>query len=165
MRISLFLFIILIAVGGWTAYKYVQRASKGSEEKERFINYAENYNDNVRIYLMEKAKAHHDEAFAASYRMWILSPVSEIDLKSEFDEQLYYRTLGKAIAGDAKKEGQSEAYAAVLEMAAHYGVETKGKAAPQTSSQAGNKKDSKLKSGKLGDKKAIPKKRDPYHDR
>jgi len=165
MKISLFFFIILIVAGGWTATQYVQRASKSSDEKSRFIKYAENYNENTKLYLTEKMRLHHDEAFEASYRMWILSPVSDLDLKSYFDEQKYYRTLGKSISEDAKKEGRGEAYTALIDMAEHYGVEIKSKAPPKTASQPAKKKDSKLKSGKLGDKRKIPSSRRRDHDR
>ena len=169
MKSSLLLLIILIAAGGWTATKYVQRASKSSDERSRFMEYAEDYNDNTKIYLTEKMRLHHDKAFEASYRMWILSPVSDIDLKSYFDEQTYYRTMAKAISEDAKKEGQGNAYSALIKMAEHYGVEIKSsipqKTSQQRSSQPATKKDSMLKSGDLGDKRKIPRHRRRDDDR
>ena len=171
MKSFLFLLVILIAAGGWTANKFLQRANKSSDEKTRFIEYTKDYNENIQLFLSEKLNQHHDEAFETSYRMWILSPVSDIDLSTDYDEQSYYRALGKAIAEDAKKEGQEGAYNALVSIAKNYGIEGNGKKSTKASSpkQAPQKlevkKDSPLSSGKLGDKRKIPRSRRTDYDR
>jgi hypothetical protein len=97
MKDSFILLIIILCGCGWVASKYVQKANTSSDEKTRFIELAEEYNDDAKLFLIEQAKAHHEEAFKASYRMWVLSPIAELDLSSHYDEKTYYRTLGKKI--------------------------------------------------------------------
>ena len=171
MKDSFILLIIILCGCGWVANKYVQKANTSSDEKTRFIELAEDYNDDAKLFLIEQAKAHHEEAFEASYRMWVLSPIAELDLSSHYDEKTYYRTLGKKIKQATDKAGQQDAYKMLLDMAKHYGVTLKtpkpaaktslGKTAPKP--QAAKK--SLLKSGKLGDKRIIPRSRKRYDDR
>lgn len=177
MKKTLILLILILVGGGWTANKYLQRANKSSEEKERFIEQARNYTRDARIYLSEQADQHHDEAFAASYRMWKFSPVSEFDLSAHYDEQAYYRTLGKIITEKAKEQGQADAYAALLDIGQYYGVPYERKK-PGSNTQAiqpettgsktetlEEKKDSMLKKSKLGEKRRIPSSRRRDDDR
>jgi hypothetical protein len=171
MKKAFIYFVILLVSGVWTANKYLQRFDKSSEEKDRFIERASNYNHAANIFLTKQAKQHHDEAFAASYRMWKLTPLSEFDLDSHYDEQTYYRTLGKLIAKAAKKEGQTDAYTALLDIGQWYGVPTKKKVDKKTNTrlkststtntpvQPEKKKEPLLKSSKLGEKRTIPSRR------
>ena len=121
-----FILLIIILCGcGWVANKYVQKANTSSEQKTRFIELAEGYNDNAKLFLIEQAKEHHEEAFEASYRMWVLSPIAELDLSSHYDEKTYYLTLGKKIKQSALQSQQQDAYKMLLDMAKHYGVKLK----------------------------------------
>ena len=171
MKDFFILLILLLAGCGWVANKYVQKANTSSEQKTRFIELAEGYNDNAKLFLIEQAKEHHEEAFEASYRMWVLSPIAELDLSSHYDEKTYYRTLGKKIKQATDQSGQQDAYKMLLDMAKHYDVKLKTqKPAPKTSPEATPAKpqaarESLLKSGKLGDKRIIPRSRKRYDDR
>ena len=60
MKSFLFLLVILVAAGGWTANKFLQRANKSSDEKTRFIEYTKDYNENIQLFLSEKLNQHHD---------------------------------------------------------------------------------------------------------
>ena len=171
MKDSFILLIIILCGCGWVANKYVQKANTSSEQKTRFIELAEDYNDDAKLFLIEQAKAHHEEAFEASYRMWVLSPIAELDLSSYYDEKTYYRTLGKKIKQATDQSGQQDAYKMLLDMAKHYGVTLKtpkpaaktplGETAPKPQAP----RESLLKSGKLGDKRTIPSSRKRYDDR
>ena len=86
-------------------------------QKTRFIELAEGYNDNAKLFLIEQAEKYHEEAFEASYRMWVLSPIAELDLSSHYDEKTYYRTLGKKI----KQSADAVAAARCLQNASRYG--------------------------------------------
>lgn len=167
-----FILLIIILCGcGWVANKYVQKANTSSEQKTRFIELAEGYNDNAKLFLIEQAEKYHEEAFEASYRMWVLSPIAELDLSSHYDEKTYYRTLGKKIKQSALQSQQQDAYKMLLDMAKHYGVALKTqKPAAKTSLEETAPKpqaprESLLKSGKLGDKRTIPSSRKRYDDR
>ena len=171
MKNTLIILIIILAGGGWVANQYVQKANTSNDEKNRFIELAEKYDDDAKLYLIEQAKQNHDEAFAASYRMWVLSPISEIDLASEYDEQIYYRTIGKKIKQATDKSQEKQAYKILLDMAKHYGVEVKSRtktareSAKAPNSKMPPQKESLLKSGRLGDKRTIPSSRKRYDDR
>jgi len=163
MKKALLILTIILVSGGWIINQYVTRASKSSAEKERFIEYASNYGANAETFLTDQAKQHHDEAFATSYRMWKLSPVSEIDLSSHYDEETYYLTLGKMIKEATQNEGQADAYTALLDIGAHYGVVTEKKSSRQTPSSSTpaatpppKTSDTPLGKPKLGDKRTIP---------
>ncbi|MCP5534822.1 MAG: hypothetical protein H7A51_01145 [Akkermansiaceae bacterium] len=171
MKKALIFFVVILLGGSWTANKFLQRANKSSEEKDRFIEQASNYGHDAQIFLGQMAEQHHDKAFAASYRMWKLSPVSEIDLATHYDEQVYYRTLQDIISEEAKQQGQADAYRALLDIGRFYGVPQEGKipgsgdeaathqpVGTQPAPQAGNsgKKESLLKKSKLGEKRVIP---------
>lgn len=161
MKKAIVIFIILLTGGAWTINKYVTRASKSSEELERFLEYASNYNYDAEIFLSEQVKQHHDEAFAASYRMWKWSPISEIDLDSHYDQKIYYMTLGKIINENAKEQGQMDAQIALFDIGKSYGVETTPKKSEATtttqpSTNSSTKKTSPLGNSKLGDKRTIP---------
>ena len=167
-----FILLIIILCGcGWVANKYVQKANTSSDEKTRFIELAEGYNDNAKLFLIEQAEKYHEEAFEASYQMWVLSPIAELDLSSHYDQKTYYRTLGKKIKQATDQSGQQDAYKMLLDMAKHYDVKLKTqKPAPKTSPEATPAKpqaarESLLKSGKLGDKRTIPSSRKRYDDR
>ena len=56
MKDFFILLIILLAGCGWVANKYVQKANTSSEQKTRFIELAEGYNDNAKLYLIEQAE-------------------------------------------------------------------------------------------------------------
>lgn len=160
MKKAIVIFLILLIGGAWTANKYVTRANKNSEELERFQEYASNYNYDAEIFLTEQVKHHHDEAFAASYRMWKLSPISEIDLSSHYDQKAYYMTLGKIFNEKAKAGGQTDARNALIDIGKHYGVPPTPKNAPKTpapaTKNANGTDTSKSNRPKLGDKRAIP---------
>ena len=162
MRNALILLAIIIAGGGWIANKYYQKANKSSGEKTRFIELAEGYNNNASLFVTEHVEKYHEEAFEASYRMWILSPVSELDLETHYDQESYYRTMAKKIWAAAKQSGQGDAYNILVGMAPQYGVELNMKkpappATPaKTTAEAVEERESLLKSGKLGDKRVIP---------
>ena len=167
-----FILLIIILCGcGWVANKYVQKANTSSEQKTRFIELAEGYNDNAKLFIIEQAEKYHEEAFEASYQMWVLSPIAELDLSSHYDQKTYYRTLGKKIKQATDQSGQQDAYKMLLDMAKHYDVKLKTqKPAPKTSPEATPAKpqaarESLLKSGKLGDKRTIPSSRKRYDDR
>ena len=167
-----FILLIIILCGcGWVANKYVQKANSSSDEKTRFIELAEGYNDNAKLFIIEQAEKYHEEAFEASYQMWVLSPIAELDLSSHYDQKTYYRTLGKKIKQATDQSGQQDAYKMLLDMAKHYDVKLKTqKPAPKTSPEATPAKpqaarESLLKSGKLGDKRTIPSSRKRYDDR
>jgi len=174
MKKALIFFVILLVSGVWTANKYLQRSEKSSGEKAQFIERASYYNNAANIFLTEQAKQHHDEAFAASYRMWKPTPLSEFDLNSHYDEKTYYLTLGKLIAKAAKKEGETDAYNALLDIGQWYGVPPKSKeqvkpstepkstTASNTPIQPEKKKESLLKRSKLGEKRTIPSSRHNY---
>jgi len=171
MKDSFILLIIILCSCGWVASKYVQKANTSSDEKTRFIELAKEYNDDAKLFLIEQAKAHHEEAFKASYRMWVLSPIAELDLSSHYDEKTYYRTLGKKIKQAADQAGQQGASKILLDMAKHYGVKIKtqkpvSKPSPEkTATKPHAPRESLLKSGKLGDKRTIPSSRKRYDDR
>lgn len=163
MKKGIIILILLLTVGAWSAKKWVDRASKSSEELELFLDYSKDYNDNASIFLTESVKEHHDEAFAKAYRMWKLSPVSEFDLSSQYDRNTYYMTLGKILSDKAKAEGQEDARLALIDIGhKFYGLEQKPvekKKAPTslqkpTSQNSGDT--SKLGKPKLGDKRKIP---------
>ena len=116
MKKALIFLVIILVGGGWTANKFLQRSNKSSEEKDRILELATNYNDQAKIFLTKQVKQHHDEAFADSYRMWKLSPVSDLDLATHYDEQAYYRALEKIITEATEKEGQADAYTALLDI-------------------------------------------------
>ena len=167
-----FILLIIILCGcGWVANKYVQKANTSSEQKTRFIELAEGYNDNAKLFIIEQAEKYHEEAFEASYQMWVLSPIAELDLSSHYDQKTYYRTLGKKIKQATDQSGQQDAYKMLLDMAKHYDVKLKTqKPTPKTSPEATPAKpqaarESLLKSGKLGDKRTIPSSRKRYDDR
>lgn len=169
MKKALVLLVMIVVGGGWTANKFLQRSNKSAEERQRFIERTGRYNYDAETFLTEKTKQHHDQAFAASYRMWKFSPISELDLSTQYDQQTYYRTLGKLIAEDAKNEGQADAYAALLDIGRFYGMPHDVKkpslqtdlanqspsAQPKTT-KTEDSKGSPLKKSKLGEKRAIP---------
>ena len=171
MKDTLVLFIIILAGCGWVATKYVQKANTSSDEETRFIELVEDYNNSSKLFVIEQAKQHHDEAFAASYRMWVLSPIAELDLASAYDEQVYFRTIGKKIMQDAERSGQQGASKILLNMAKNYNVELRSNKAPANTpiktpvEETQPKRESLLKSGKLGDKRTIPSSRKRYDDR
>ncbi len=172
MRNALILLIIIIAGGVWVANKYYQKTNKSSDEKTRFIELAEGYNNNASLFITEHVEKNHEEAFEASYRMWVLSPISELDLETHYDQETYYRTMAKKIWAAAKQSGQGGAYDILVDMAPQYGVELKIKkpappAAPtQTTPKAQQEREPLLKSGKLGDKRVLPNsRRRDYDDR
>ena len=100
--------------------------------------------------------------------MWKLSPVSELDLASHYDEQVYYRALEKIITEATEKQGQADSYTALLDMGQFYGVpaekktsvskvKTKAVTPPtSTTTKPEEKKESLLKKSKLGEKRTIP---------
>lgn len=170
------IFLIIIIGCGWTANKYFQRYSKSSDEKDRFIEQISDFNENSKIFLTEQVKQHHEEAFAASYRMWKFSPISEIDLASHYDEQVYYSTLEKFIAEAAQKEGHTDAYTALLDIGQFYGVPAEEKTSvsklktahtpsASTATKPEEKKESLLKKSTLGEKRTIPSSRRRTDDR
>ncbi len=172
MKKAIIIFIILLTLGAWSANKYFTRASKSSEELERFQNYARDYGSDANIFLSEQAKRHHDEAFDKAYRMWKLSPVSELDLTSHYDEKTYYMTLGKILNEKAKSEGQMEARNALIDIGKFYGVSPTPKEKPKTSTPLVKKpiktdatEASPLGKPKLGDKRTIPSSRRRKDDR
>jgi len=172
MKKALLILTLILLSGGWIINQYVTRASNSSAEKERFIEYASNYKYSTETFLTEQAKQHHDEAFAASYRMWKLSPVSEIELSSHFNEKTYYLTLGKIIKEASQKEGQVDAYKALLDIGSRYGVvteKTSSKQTPLSSSPAATPppktSDTPLGKSKLGDKRTIPSRRNRDQNR
>ncbi len=168
MKKALIFLVIILVGGGWTANKFLKRSNKSSEEKDRILELATNYNDEAKIFLTKHIKQHHDEAFADSYRMWKLSPVSELDLASHYDEQVYYRALEKIITEATEKQGQADSYTAFLDMGQFYGVpaekktsvskvKTKAVTPPtSTTTKPEEKKESLLKKSKLGEKRTIP---------
>lgn len=168
MKKALIFLVIILVGGGWTANKFLNRSNKSSEEKDRILELATNYNDQAKIFLTKQIKQHHDEAFADSYRMWKLSPISDLDLTSHYDEQVYYRALEKIITEATEKQGQADAYTAFLDMGQFYGVPTEEKTsvskvkskAPtpltNTATKPEEKKESLLKKSKLGEKRTIP---------
>ena len=162
MRNALILLVIIIGGGGWVANKYYQKTNKSSGEKTRFIELAEGYNTNAALFIVENVEKYHEEAFEASYHMWVLSPISELDLETHYDQESYYRTMAKKIWAAAKQSGQGDAYDILVDMAPQYGAELKMKnpappAAPaKTTAEAPQERESLLKSGKLGDKRVIP---------
>lgn len=165
------LLIIIIAGGGWIANKYMQKADTSNDEKNRFIDLTEEYNESAKLFVIEHAKQYHDDAFTASYRMWVLSPLSELDLASAYDEQAYYRNISDKIKQAAKKSKQDGAHKILRDIAKHYNVEIKNsqrssKDPANTSSiEIQAKSESLLKSGKIGDKRTIPSSRKRYDDR
>lgn len=171
MKDQIIVLIIILAGCGWVVYKYAQKAITSSDEETRIIELAKGYNETSRIFFVDQAKKHHDEAFAASYRMWVLSPISELDLASAYDEQVYYRTIGKKISEACKQSKQQGAYKILLDIAKHYNVDISSnkrvvkKSAEAPAKKAAPKKESLLKSGKLGDKRTIPSSRKRYDDR
>lgn len=169
MKKTLIFLVLILIGGGWLTNKILQRSNKSSEEKERFTEQARNYSDDASIFLSEQVKHHHDEAFSAAYQMWKLSPVSEIDLSNHYDEKVYFIKLSELITAEAKKEGQIDAYTALLSIGEHYGVPSEGKIPsskrkPTSSvsspgpppSKPDETRESSLKKPKLGDKRKIP---------
>ncbi len=171
MKDQIIILIIILAACGWVVNKYAQKAFASDDERNRIIELAKGYNESSRLFFVDQAKKHHDEAFAASYRMWVLSPISEIDLASDYDEQLYYRTIGKNIKQATDQAKQQGAYNILLDIAKHYNVDiksTKPVANETTKARSAERqpqKKSLLKSGKLGDKRTIPSSRKQYDDR
>lgn len=170
MRNALILLVIIIAGGGWVANKYYQKTNKSSDEKTRFIELAESSNNNASLFITEHVEKYHEEAFESSYRMWVLSPISELNLETHYDQETYYRTMAKKIWADAKQAGQPDVYDILVDMAPNYGVELNIKkpeavAAPaKTTPGSQQEREPLLKSGKLGDKRVIPSSRKRDND-
>jgi hypothetical protein len=100
----------------------VQKANTSNKEKNRFIEFAEGYDDSAKLFVIEQAKQHHDAAFASAYRMWILSPIAELDLASAYDERAYYRTIAKKIKQASKRSNEDGAHLIVQDIAKYYHV-------------------------------------------
>ena len=170
MKNTLILLVIILAGCGWVANKYVQKANTSNKEKNRFIEFAEGYDDSAKLFVIEQAKQHHDAAFASAYRMWILSPITELDLASAYDEQAYYRTIAKKIKQASKRSNEAGAHLIVQDIAKYYHVKventekTAKDPAKAPNSKMPPQKESLLKSGKLGDKRTIPSSRKRYDD-
>lgn len=162
MKNAFVILVLIIACGGWVATKYYQKAAKSDEEKARFVEVAELYNQNAAVFIGEQLKEHHEDAFESAYIMWVFSPVSELDLESQYDAEAYYRSVGKKISEAAKQAKRDDVNKALYEMAKHYGVELKiNKPAPKTalkpaSQEPKAERESPLKTGKLGDKRKLP---------
>jgi|GEM_PF-881568 hypothetical protein len=172
MKKAILLLIFLLTLGAWSANKYFARASKSNEEQERFQNYAGNYGHDANIFLTSQASLHHDKAFNLAYRMWKLSPISEIDFSSHYDEKTYYLALGKTLNDKAKAEGQFEARSALIDIGKFYGVTLPKKNIPVTPKTTLNKahtsdtaKPSPLGKAILGDKRVIPSRHRRQNDR
>jgi hypothetical protein len=176
MKNAFILLVIILTAAGWVATKFYQKTNKSRDEKARFIELAENYNNNAALFIVDHVEKYHDEAFKASYSMWVLSPLSELDLSSHYDEKAYYLEMGKKIGQLAKESGRGDAYKILVEMGPEYGVERNRQAstkpAPQSTSgtaerQPKAEKESALKTGGLGDKRRLPssRRRDDRYDR
>lgn len=164
MKKAIVLLILCLAGGGWVANKFVQRSSKNTEEFERMAEHATNYGYDAEIFITDQLEKHHDDAFDSAYRMWKLSPVSELDLSTRYDEKVYFETLGKTIAQSAKEQGQTDAYAAIIDIGKFYGMEPKNdpRTPPPATNKPATKPDSESSLGKpkLGDKRTVPGRRD-----
>ena len=94
--------------------------------------------------------------------MWVLSPISELELETHYDQESYYRTMAKKIWAAAKQSGQPDVHDIPVDMASNYGVELNIKkpaaAAAPANTPPGSQQEREplLKSVKLGDKRVIP---------
>ena len=162
MKNAFIILALIIAGGGWVANKYYQKAKKSGEEKDRFVELAKDHSEYTALFVREQLKEYHKDAFESAYIMWVLSPASELDLESHYDEEIYYRSVGKKISEAAKQAKRDDVNKALYEMAKHYGVELKiNKPAPKTalkpaSQEPKAERESPLKTGKLGDKRKLP---------
>lgn len=162
MKNAFIILALIIACGCWVATKYYKKAAKSEEEKAQFVEFAELYSQRAALFIGEQLKEHHKDAFESAYIMWVFSPISELDLASRYDKETYYRNVGKEIFEDAKEAKRDDVQDALRKMATHYGVELKiNKPAPKTAAKPASqepeaKRESPLKTGKVGDKRKLP---------
>lgn len=171
MKNAFIILALIIACGCWVATKYYRKAAKSDDEKAQFVEFAELYSQKSALFIGEQLKEHHKDAFESAYIMWVFSPVSELDLESHYDEEAYYRSVGKEIFEEAKQAKRDDVQDTLRKMAKHYGVELKiNKPAPKTAVQPAlqepkAERESPLKTGKLGDKRTLPNtRRDRQYD-
>ena len=161
-RAIICLFLILF-LGSWAAKKVFERYSTSTNELERFQEYAKDYDPDTTIFLNYQAKRLHDKAFDQSYKMWKLSPISELDLSSHYDEKAYYNNLATMLYKKAIEHGNDDARNALIDIAQYYGItpnhenSSNKKSPPQKNNKPSDTSQaSPLGKSKLGDKRAIP---------